>query len=324
MQKNNIKRKSPVSGFLDKIFYNKYKKKREGAIRFYDMSSPLVKIACAAIFLICAAMIIVAVFPAAWAILAGFKDLKEFVTGKKILPVSFSFAGYAKTWESMKFARYYLNSAIAVAGGVVCAVLFNGLLAYVLGILRPVGHKVVFALVMWTLLIPPTTSVVAQFVNIHKVVEFFNKLAGLDSMNSFFNVMPLWLIMGANAFWLVLFKEFFESLPKDYTEAAQLDGCTDLGVFTKIMLPLSMPIVVVVSIFAVTAAWSDFLLPNLLLSNSEWRTVMVRLFEFRTAIKVTEIDKLHAVVFSIIPPTIMFILFQRQITRGVTVGGIKG
>jgi multiple sugar transport system permease protein len=303
----------------------RYEGKADGVLRGYDMKSAGSRIATVIIFLICVAMIAFMLMPVIWVFLAGFKDIKEMTLSQKILPKTFSLANYKVTWDQLKFVRYYVNSGLIVAGGVVCAVVFNGLMAYALAILRPRGHKVVFWLVMWSLLIPPTTGIVAQVVNIHHVMDFIARVFQIAKpQDTLLAVTPLWLIWGANAFWLVLFKEFFEELPKDYMEAARIDGCSSLGIFTRIIMPLSKPIVIVIAIFATTAVWSDFLLPNLLLSNSHWETVMVRLFEFRTAIKVTDVDKLRAVVFSIIPPIILFAAFQKQITKGVTAGGIKG
>ena len=256
-------------------------------------------------------MVLISLFPAIWVGLSGFKDVKELRREATILPKVFDFERYLKTWNDLKFEKYYVNSLISVVGSVVCAVFFNGTLAYVLGVLRPRGYKLVFALVMWSLLIPPTTGIVALYVNINRL--------GLSQ-----SFLPLWLSMGANAFWVVLFKQFFEKLPKEYLEAAQLDGCSDFRIFWNIILPLSKPIIIVVSIFAVTAAWSDFLLPYLVLGGTEKETVMVRLFAFRTAIRSSDVDILRAIVFSIIPPTIIFAIFQKQITQGIAAGGIKG
>ena len=293
------------------MFFERYRQKQEGAIRFYDLRSRGTRIACVVIFILCILMVLISLFPAIWVGLSGFKDVKELRREATILPKVFDFERYLKTWNDLKFEKYYVNSLISVVGSVVCAVFFNGTLAYVLGVLRPRGHKLVFALVMWSLLIPPTTGIVALYVNINRL--------GLSQ-----SFLPLWLSMGANAFWVVLFKQFFEKLPKEYLEAAQLDGCSDFRIFWSIILPLSRPIIIVVSIFAVTAAWSDFLLPYLVLAGTDKETVMVRLFAFRTAIRSTDVDILRAIVFSIIPPTIIFAIFQKQITQGIAAGGIKG
>ncbi len=293
------------------MFFERYRQKQEGAIRFYDLHARGTRIACVVIFILCILMVLISLFPAIWVGLSGFKDVKELRREASILPKLFDFERYLKTWDDLKFGKYYVNSLISVVGSVVCAVFFNGTLAYVLGVLRPRGHKLVFALVMWSLLIPPTTGIVALYVNINRL--------GLSQ-----SFLPLWLSMGANAFWVVLFKQFFEKLPKEYLEAGQLDGCSDFRIFWSIILPLSRPIIIVVSIFAVTAAWSDFLLPYLVLAGTDKETVMVRLFAFRTAIRSTDVDILRAIVFSIIPPTIIFAIFQKQITQGIAAGGIKG
>jgi len=256
----------------------------------------------------------------AWVLLSGFKDLKEFNRGVKgadnhyhqqLLPASFSLSGYLETWNQMKYFRYYINSFAVVAGSVVCAVLFNGLLAYGLSRLKPRGWKIVYGLIMGTLMVPATTSIVPLFINITR----------LGWSGSF---LPLWLSAGASAFYVVLFKNFYDSMPGSLLEAARLDGCNNWQLFFKMVLPLSMPINIVIVIYAVNAAWSDFLLPYLVLSGTKLETVMVRLFTYRTSDRVNNMDIIRAIVFSIIPPILVFIAFQRQITQNVVSAGIKG
>ncbi len=292
------------------MFFDNYRKKEDGAVRFYDLHSKRTRILLVVIYLICLAVIIVSLFPPIWVFLASFKDIKEFRRNATILPSQFDFGVYAKTWNDLKFAKFYINSLISAVGSVLSAVIFNGLLAYVLGVIKPKGHKIIYGLVMWSLLIPATTSVVALFININRI--------GLNQ-----SFLPLWLSFGANAFYVVLFKQFFERLPKELVEAAKLDGCGYLKTFSRVILPLSKSIVMVVVIFAVNAAWSDFLLPYLVLNGSGKETVMVRLFMFRTS-NATDVEVLRAVAFSIIPPVILFAIFQKQITEGASAGAIKG
>lgn len=292
------------------MFFDKYKDKTDGAIRGFDVKSKRVKIICLFIVLVCIIFAIVAIYPAFWVMVSGFKDIKEFTTEATLLPKSYSLDGFKETWDKMNFALYYKNSLIMVVGCVLCAVVFNGLLAYGLAILKPKGSKVIDGLVMWSLLIPTTTSIVALYVNINKL--------GLTG-----SYIPLWLSYGANAFWVILFKDFFAGLPKELIEAAKIDGCNIFQIFYKIVLPLSKPIVMVIIIFSVTAAWSDFLLPYLVLNLSGKETVMVKLYAYSAA-HTTQIDMIRAIFFSIIPPTIIFLLFQKQITDGAAGGAVKG
>lgn len=290
--------------------FKKMKSKKDGAIRDYDMHSPKVRILYVVIILLCFLIAICCIFPAVWVMLAGFKDIKEFTRNATIFPSNFDLSKMKKTWDLLKFGKYYKNSLILVLGGTVCAVIFNGLLAYGFAVLKPKGYKIAYSLVMWSLMIPATTSMVSLFRNIN--------LIGLNG-----SFIPLWLVYGANAFWVVLFKEFFEGIPQDLTEAARMDGCGPLQVFTRIVLPLSKPIIMVVAIFAVTTAWSDFLLPYLVLNGSGKETVMVKLFTFKDT-PTDAVSVLRAAFFSIIPPTIIFVFFQRQITDGAAAGAVKG
>ncbi|AFK85784.1 MULTISPECIES: carbohydrate ABC transporter permease [Thermoanaerobacterium] len=284
--------------------------KNSGIIRQFDIKRRNVKIGYYFLFLVSCIMVFIALIPIIWILLSGFKTLNEFVNESTFLPKSYDIKNFIKTWQLLKFGKYYLNSFYSVIGSVFFAVICNGLLAYDISKIKPFGSKLIFALIMWSLMIPSTTSIVPLFVNINKI--------GLQG-----TFIPLWLSMGANAFYVILYKNFFDSIPQSLVEAARLDGCSELGIFFKIILPLSASINTVVVIYAINAAWSDFLLPYLVLNNSGYETVMVRLFQFRTSIA-TDVDIIRAIVFSIIPPIILFGLFQKYIMEGITQTGIKG
>ncbi len=284
---------------------------RTGVIRDYDMHSASVRAGYCFVVFCCCLMVVLAVFPLVWVILAGFKDLKEFVSSTSLLPRSFSLDLFSATWSQLGIAKNYLNSLIFVAGSVVCALIFDGLLGYGIGILKPKGHRLVKRLVMLSLLMPTTISIVPLFMNIQKL--------GLG--NSF---VPLWLSYGANAMYVILFVQFFESLPTSVIEAGRIDGAGQLQTFFRIVLPLSKPICTVVAIFAVNAAWSDFLLPYLVLRGGSLQTVMVRLFVFSTEQTVNADTMMRSVVFSMIPPIILFFIFQKQLTENAVSVGIKG
>ncbi len=294
--------------------------KDEGTIRSYDLRKTPVRIGYTIMILVCVIALVISLTPILWVLLAGFKENQEFARGIKgldnryrpqFLPASFGLDGYLKTWNQMKYYRFYVNSLWVVLGSAVSAILFNGLIAYVISRLKPRGHKIVYGLIMGSLMLPATTSMVPLFINI----------TNLKMIGSF---LPLWLAIGANAFYVVLFKNFYDSMPASLLEAARLDGCNDLNLFFRIVAPLSMPINMVILIYAVNAAWSDFLLPYLVLGNTPLETVMVRLFTYRTSDRVNDIDVIRAIVFAIIPPILLFIAFQRKITQNVISAGIKG
>jgi multiple sugar transport system permease protein len=285
--------------------------KSSGIIREFDIKKPSIKILYAVLFIISLLMVFFSVAPILWVFLSSFKNLQEFSNDISLFPKTYDFKGFINTWNQLQFVTYYINSFIVVAGSIVCAVVFNGLIAYVISRLKPKGSNIVEALVMWSLMIPSTVSVVPLLLNIVHV-----HLVG--------TFIPLWLAIGANAFFVVLYKSFYDSLPESLIEAARLDGCSDLQIFFRIVVPLSMAINVVIAMYAINAAWSDFLLPYLVLRGTPLETVMVRLFEFKDSRTTTDIDLIRAILFALIPPIILFSIFQRQIIQGVAQSGIKG
>lgn len=294
------------------MLLHKYNDKKDGAIRPFDFRSFKTKMLYLVIGLVCIGIAVIMLFPVVWIFLGSFKEIKELNSSTNLWPEKIDIQVLVESWNKMKFMKYYVNSIIVVVGSVICSVFFNGLTAYGLAILKPKGYNIIYTLILLCLMIPSTGSMVALYVNICR----------LGMNNSF---LPLWLGGGAGAFYVVLFVNFFKELPKDYLEAARLDGAGNLRLFLNIVLPLSKPIAMVVVIFSISAAWSDFLFPYLLLNNTGKETVMVKLYLMQGLNSTTNVTMLRAILFSIIPPTIFFLLFQKKITDGAAgAGGIKG
>lgn len=289
----------------------KLKEKSFGIITQFDLRKPSVKILYGVFFVISFLVVLFAIAPAVWLFVNSGRSVRDFTSATTLFPSSFDFQGFADAWKAMDFIKYYANSLFVVIGCIICAVVFNGLMAYALAMIKPKGHKIVNTLILWSLMIPATTSIVPLFVNI----------TNLGLIGTYW---PLWLSIGANAFYVTLYKNFYESLPFALIEAARLDGCSDLQIFFRIVLPLSGSINVVIIMYAITAAWSDFLLPYLVLQNTDLETVMVKLFALQQDTQMDRMSVLRATVFSTIPPVILFVIFQRQITEGVALSGIKG
>ncbi len=220
-------------------------KKVNGIISQSDLKKPSVRILYYGMFLVCLLITIISIAPPIWVFLSSFKDIKEFTRETTLLPKKIDFGLLKKTWVDLGFYKYYLNSFYVVAGSVICAIIFNGLLAYAISIIKPKGSKAIYGMILGSLMIPATTSIVPLFMNLNK----------LHLTGTFY---PLWFVIGANAFFVVLYKEFFDTLPKSVIEAARIDGCSDLQIFFKIVMPMSKPITMVIAMYAVNMAWSDF------------------------------------------------------------------
>lgn len=289
--------------------------KTNGLLIFSDYKKLQYKIVYILMILFIFFAILITVAPPIWLFLSGFKSAQELYSVPfTLFPKKFDFNKVFDLWKTLGFGKYFMNSLLMILGALMCAVLFNGLLAYAISVIKPAGYKIVYALIMLSLMIPAILSMGPLLNNIVKV--------GL--VNSY---IPLWLVYGANPFYFILFKTYFDSLPKTLFEAAYLDGCNKMQLFTKIIIPLSKPIVMVIAIFTINAAWQDFLLPFLVLFDDDKLTIMVKIYQlYNNMGKVMNFtpDKLLLVIgLSMIPPIILLILFQKQITSSVATTGIK-
>lgn len=292
----------------------KFTDKGTGALLSMDMRSAASKWIYWSIFALLMLLALICLLPPLWVFLSSMKSIKEITRiPPSILPERFDFGKFVDVWKLLHFEVYYLNTLVLAAGSVLFAVVFNGITGYVLSCLKPRGTALILSLVMWTMLLPNTLSMVPLFKNMISL-----PILGINLTNTYW---PMWLVAGANAFNILLFKNFFDGIPISLVEAARLDGCGRISIFSRIILPLSLPIIAVVAIFTVNGTWSDFLLPYLVLNKRSMYTVMIQIYNTSGTLALDQ--QLVSLVFAIIPPVVIFFIFQKYIMGGITVGGVK-
>lgn len=256
--------------------------------------------------------VILALLPVIWLFISSFKTPNEIDSAVyHLFPQKWDFNVFVELWKQCGLTDIYINTIVVVIGGVICAVIFNSLLAYVIAVIKPVGHKVIHIMVLLAYMIPSALAI-------------YPLLLSIDKLHLIGSYIPLWFVFGANAYYYMLFKNYFEKLPSSLIEAAKIDGLSDFKIFFKVVLPLARPIIGVVAIFAMTAAYSDYLLPYLVIgtqSSSSW-TLMVALFNF-SSVQAIKPHILQLLVLSIIPQLIIFIILQKQIMNQNVNGGMK-
>ncbi len=295
--------------------FKSLKQKTGGVLNYSDYKRPTFKVIYLLIILFLFIAVLTALIPPLWLFLSSFKEAEELTSVPyQLFPKVFNIGKLLDVWRILNFGEYFLNTIIVVLGAVICSVVFNGLLAYTFAIIRPSGYKFFYTLVLGSYMIPAFSS----------IVPLFKQIVDFNLINSY---LPLWLMFGANAFYLIMMKNYFESLPKSIFEAAAMDRCSPLKTFFLIVVPLSKPILSVVAIFTMTAAWSDFLLPYLVLTDNDMMTVMVKIYDLQStmgSIQGFGPDKLLMVLtISILPQIIIFALFQKQITANSYASAIK-
>ncbi len=223
---------------------------------------------------------------------------------------------YVQAWNRLDVGRMLWNSVYYAAGALAFQLVFDVGAAYSLSKLRPVLGNVVLFGMLATLMIPTTVLVVPQYVTIVSVPLVHWNLVGSPA--------AIWLPSVANAFNIFLLKRFFDSIPTDYIDAAAVDGASRLVILWRIVLPISRPILGVVSIFALVAVWKDFLWPLLVEYGYTPTRETLNVGIWQASYGTPENLIIAASAMAAVPTIAFFLVFQRNIMAGLTAGGIRG
>jgi multiple sugar transport system permease protein len=233
-----------------------------------------------------------------------------------LFPHGVAWSNVSDAWSTVNVGRYFWNTIVLAIGSWLCQIVVATTGAYVLSVLRPAWGRFVYALLLATLFVPWIVLVVPLYIEVVHPPLIHHSFAE--------SYWAIWLPAGASAFNVVIMKRFFDNLPRELFEAARLDGAGPLRLFLKIVLPLSKPILGVVSIFAILSEWKNFLWPFLILSNSPDRqplSVRLPAIQAQTQIGVL----LAAMLIAALVPLLGFLIFHRTFLRGTGLGGaLKG
>ncbi|MGJ4845848.1 carbohydrate ABC transporter permease [Leifsonia sp. Le1] len=221
----------------------------------------------------------------------------------------------ATAWDQGHIGYYLGNTAILALGAMIANLFVCTTGAYVLSVLRPKWGPILSGAILATLFIPSIVSLVPLYLTVLKL-----PVIGANLTNTYWAV---WLPAAASAFNVLVIKRFFDSIPREYFEAARIDGAGHVRVFTTVVLPLSRPILGVVALLAVIASWKDYLWPLLVLPDPALQPVSVALPKLAAR---SELNIQMAGLFlALLIPVVLFIVFQRSFLRGVGMsGGVKG
>jgi len=218
-------------------------------------------------------------------------------------------------WTRARIGFFLRNTAIVALGSWLANLFVSVTAAYVLSVLRPRWGPLLSGAILVTLFIPSVVSLVPLYLTVLDL-----PLVGGSLLNTYWAV---WLPAAANAFNVLVIKRFFDALPAELFEAARIDGAGPVRILVSIVLPLSRPILAVVSLLTIIASWKEFLWPLLVLQRPDLQPLSVALPQLtRTA----ELNVQMAGLFlALLVPVLLFLVFQRQFLRGVGMsGGVKG
>ncbi|MGO4109271.1 carbohydrate ABC transporter permease [Paenibacillus sp. YAF4_2] len=230
----------------------------------------------------------------------------------KFLPNVWHFDNFDKGWNFIDLPEFLRNTLYIFGGNLVITVVVLGLASFSLSKLNVPYRRGIYFFFMMTLFIPPTTYIIPNFVN----------LKDLGLMNSF---AAFWLPAGANAFFLLLLKNFFDDIHYEIFEAARIDGASDWRSFIQIAFPLSVPIFSTLAIFIFSSSWNDWFWPSLIMHNDSHYPLATAIYKYVINAKGLALNIRFAILTMVmIPPIVVFLVFQKYIMRGLHLGGVKG
>ncbi len=257
------------------------------------------------------------IYPVLWMISGSLKNNSEILNGTlNLIPPQFRWENFSRGWKGfggISFATFFKNSLVITGIATAATVLSSACIAYSFSRLRYPGRKLLFTLMIMTLLLPGQVILIPQYI-------IYNRMGLVPSIIPL--VLPHFL---GQAFFIYQMMQFMAGIPRELDESAFVDGCSRYGIFTHIILPLLKPAVITTVIIQFYWKWDDFQGPLVYLSKPTSYTVSIALKLFADSSSKTDYGAMFAMsTLSLIPVFLIFLFFNRYLTEGISTTGLKG
>ena len=256
------------------------------------------------------------IYPVLWMISGAFKNNTEILNGGlSLIPEVWRWENFVNGWSGfggISFGTFFKNSLIVAGVSTFGTVISSACVAYAFSRIKFKGSKIWFTAMLCTMMLPAQIILVPQYI-------IFN---GLNWVNTFLPLtVPEW---GGRAFFIFLIMQFIAGIPKDLDEAAEIDGCGKVRLFTRVMMPLIKPALATSAIFSFYWKWDDFMGSLLYLNSPEKYTVSIALKLFCDPTSVSDYGAMFAMcVASLLPVIVLFLFTQKYIVDGIAMSGLK-
>lgn len=271
-----------------------------------------IRISHGVLFVVLLALGITMIIPFVWSLSASFKNNNEiFAYPVSWIPQVFRWSNYQEVCERIPFITYYLNT-LKLAVIVTLGQLFTcSLAAYSFSKMHYPGRDKIFLCYLATMMVPWHAIMIPQFLVV--------KNLGLNDSH-----WSLILINLFSAFGVFLLRQFMLGIPGELSEAARMDGCGELKIYSKIILPVSKPGIATLTVFTFNFMWNDYMAPMIYLTSDNLRTIQLGLAAFRTQYGSEYGLIMAGTVCALIPMLLIFIVGQRYLVEGIAFSGLKG
>ena len=306
---------------------SKFKEKTTGLLTNVDLRGTKGKIIYWIFFAILILCCFLTFFPALWTVFTSLKDTNEIYTSTSFFPKQLSWNIFvtrvSDSWNQLKFGRSIINTfyfSIVQWAFKLTVCTFAG---YTFSKLKPKGSKIVFALILWTMMMPSQMRTVPNYISFLSF-PFASRTEFGVGINLLDTYWPLWLGGAVDAFAIMLFKNAFDGISNSIVEAATIDGAGKLRIFFIIMVPLCVPIIIYESIMTLSGAWSNFFGPYLIIQDTTKQLLPAKIFLMGNDGTVKQNTYLMGLIIASIPQLVIFAFFKKHIMGGINVGAVKG
>lgn len=267
----------------------------------------------AAVTAVAALLAVLWLVPFAWATVTAFKSETEAAAPKVswIPPSGFTADAFVKVFQDGNIPLWTWNSLYTSAAVTVITLVISALVAYALSRIDFRGKKVLMTVIIASIIIPPPVL----------MIPLFYQMVAMRMIDTSWAVILPQVIHPAMVFVL---KKFFDQIPRELEEAAVMDGASRMRIFTRIILPLSRPILAAVAIFVFISAWNNFLWPFISTNDGSILTLPVGLQTIKSAYGIQYAQNMASALLAALPLILVFLFFQRQIIKGVATTGLAG
>lgn len=255
---------------------------------------------------------IIIIYPLFWMIVSSMKSYDEIYNNVWGFPSEWLFNNYAEAW-SRGVSDYFINSIIVTVITVVVVLIVGSMAAYALSRFKSRFIDLALIVIIGGMMMNPEVA----------IIPLYNILSTLNIVDT-----RLALILPYIAFRLpicvLLLRAYFLGIPKEVSESAVMDGCSELGIYFRIYLPMSVPILVTTVVLTSFYAWNEFLFATVFINTESLKTIPSGLMNFRDALQTDWGTLLAGMVIASVPMIILLILLQKYLVRGLSEGSVKG
>ncbi len=260
-----------------------------------------------------AIFLFITLFPLLWVFSTSFKPNEEAINfPPKFLPEKITFSNYVFVLTDPNLVRSLINSFVVSVGSTALSVVVSALGGYAFARFEFKGKNVIMSIILGLFMIPVVIN----------IIPLYNMLSNIGMLNSPISLILTFqiLIIPLN---ILLFKNYFETIPKELEDAALIDGCSRLGVLKRITIPLSIPGIAIAAVLSFRFSWNEFILPIVLANRPDSAVFQVALYQFISIYRIQWGYLTAGITLAIIPVLVLMLSFQKQMIKGLTIGAIR-